>query len=37
MHNYDELYEKLMNCNWFEKCGIKEEIFDGFEYIWAKT
>ena len=25
-----------MNCNWFEKCGSKEEVYEGFEYIWAK-
>ena len=37
MHNYDKLYDKLMNCNWFEKCGSKETKFEGFDYIWAKN
>ena len=37
MHNYDKLYDKLMNCNWFEKCGTKETKFEGFDYIWAKN
>ena len=36
MYDYEKLYEKLMNCNWFEKCGSREEGYENFNYIWAK-
>lgn len=34
---YEELYEKLMNCNWFEKCGSQDVEYENLNYIWAKN
>ena len=36
MSDYEKLYEKFMNCNWFEKCGRREEVYENLDYIWAK-
>lgn len=37
MSDYEKLYEKFMNCNWFEKCGSREEVYENLDYIWAKN
>lgn len=37
MSGYEKLYEKFMNCNWFEKCGSREEVYENLDYIWAKN
>lgn len=37
MHDYEKLYEKFMNCNWFEKCGSREAVYENLDYIWGKN
>lgn len=36
MHNYEELYKKLIDNRWFENCGDKEVVYENLDYIWAK-
>ena len=26
-----------MGCNWFEKCGSTDEVYEKLDYIWAKS